>query len=89
MPDIFRAMIGKSDKQVIDELYLFTMAAFARDKLRRGVDGAILRQFLQERIPHDKIETLIVSCERAGLLARVAGTPDTWMPRPRHEHNAE
>ena len=89
MPDIFRAMMGRSDKQIIDELYLYTMATWARDKQRRGVDGSILRQFLQERIPHDKIESLIQSCERANLLARVAGTADTWIPRPRHEHQAE
>ena len=85
MPDIFRAMIGKSDKQIIDELYLYTMASYARDKAKRGVDGAVLRQFLQDRIPHDKIESLIQSCERAGLLARVAGTADSWVPKPRHE----
>lgn len=85
MPDIFRAMVGKSDKDVIDEMHIFVTAAFARNK-QKAVSGEFIRQFLIERVPHDKIESLIGTAERANLIARVGGTQDMYIPRPRFQH---
>ena len=88
MPDVFRAMTGKSDKQVLEELHLFMHAMYARNK-HKPVDGAIMRQFLLDRLPHDKVESMVMASERANIIARVAGSQDSWIPRPRYEHGFE
>lgn len=88
MPDIFREMIGKSDSQVLEELHYFVTALWAKDK-QKPVRGDLVRKFLLQRIPHEKVESLIMVAERANILARVAGTQDLWLPRPKHEHGME
>lgn len=88
MPDIFRAMQGKSDSQVIEEMHYYVQAQWARD--RKGtVSGDSIRRFLISRVPSDKIEGLIQVADRANIISRVAGTSDSWVPRPRHEHEVE
>ena len=88
MPDIFRAMVGKSDTDVLREIHYFTLQQYTRS--RKAVSGMALRRFILERTPHDKVEGLIRAAESSGLIARVAGTgtqgtPDEWMPKAR-EH---
>lgn len=80
MPDVFRAMVGKSDKDVIAELQMFALAKFGRT--RQSIRGEDLRVFLLERVPHEKVETLLMAADRAGIVVREAGG-DTWMPRAR------
>lgn len=87
MPDIFRAMVGKSDSQIIDELHFFVTALWNKRK-REPVEGFLLREFLLKRAPHDKVESIMLAADRANILARAAGTDD-WVPRPRHEHGVE
>ena len=87
MPDIFRAMVGRSDVQVMEELHYFVQAQWAREK-QQAVKGEVLRKFLMTRIPHDKVESLLEAVDRANIVARVAGT-DTWLPRPKYEHGVE
>ncbi len=87
MPDIFRAMVGKSDVQIIEELYYFVQAQFARSR-SQPVSGETVRRFLTSRIPHDKIESLLAAADRANIVAKIVGT-DTWLPRPKHEHGVE
>lgn len=88
MPDIFREMIGKSDSQVMEEMHYFVTSLWAKAK-QQGVQGDLIRRFLLQRMPHDKVETLVMAAERANIIARVAGTGDMWIPRPRHEHGIE
>lgn len=88
MPDIFREMIGKSDSQVIEELHYYVTSLWAKAKDRQ-VQGDSIRKFLLQRVPHEKVETLLMAAERANILARVAGTHDSWVPRPKHEHGME
>lgn len=91
MPDIFRAMVGRSDRDVIDELHMYLMALFQRDK--KKVPGEALRRFLLERVPHEKVETIIAAAERANIIARVASASaadsDNWIPRPRYNNSPE
>lgn len=68
MPDVFRAMIGKSDKDVIDELHRYAMGMYATS--RKPVDGMDLRRFMMERVPHEKIEGILLVADRAGLIVR-------------------
>ena len=88
MPDIFRDMVGKSDKLLIEELHLFMTSAWEKEG-RKGVSGGALRLFLLQRMPHEKVEGLLVMAERASIIAKVSGTLDLWSPRPRHEHGME
>lgn len=89
MPDIFRAMLGKSDRDVLDELHMYASAMFQRSGARKKVAGEDLRRFLLERVPHEKVETLIGAAERANLLARIGGTQDDWIPKARFNHSPE
>lgn len=87
MPDIFRAMIGKSDKDVIDELHRFAIGCFAKD--RKAIPGDRLRRFLLERVPHEKIETILQTADKSRIVQRVAGTDDNWVPKPRYDRGVE
>ena len=94
MPDIFRAMIGKSDIQVIEETHLYVTGLYSKAKInghggREPIPGEVIRRFLIGRVPHDKTETILVAMERANILARVAGTADLFIPKPKHEHFGE
>lgn len=82
MPDVFRAMLAKSDKDVIDELHLWATGLWLRDK--KAIPGNIVRQFLLDRVPHDKIESIMELADKAKILERNAGA-DTWTPKPRYD----
>lgn len=85
MPDIFREMIGKSDSQVIEEMHYFVQATWARQK-QKAVLGADIMRFLLTRVPSDKAEKIMMMSEKADVIARVAGTNDLYVPRPRYDH---
>lgn len=85
MPDIFREMIGKSDSQVIEEMHYFVQATWGRQK-QKPVLGADIMRFLLTRVPSDKAEKIMMMSEKADVIARVAGTTDLFVPRPRYDH---
>lgn len=92
MPDIFRAMLGKSDKDVIDEMHTYVMGKFGMH--RNPVDIQDIRRFMLERVPHDKVEGIIKSAENANLISRVAGTgtdekPAQYVPKARLNYAPE
>lgn len=82
MPDVFRAMLGKSDKDSIDELHLWAQGVYIRQK--SPIPGSLLRQFLIDRVPHDKIESILTLADRAGIITRDLMT-DNWTPKPRYD----
>lgn len=88
MPDIFREMIGKSDAQVVEELHQFMMNEY-RAKRRKPLPGKALWNFLHIRVPSEKIQRIVDTMERANIIARVAGTEDLWIPRPKDQHGME
>lgn len=88
MPDIFRAMVGKSDSQVIDEMHYYMTAVWAKNK-GKPVHERMLYDFLRLRVPSEKIEKIVAIAERANIIARVAGTADQYVPKPKHEHGLE
>lgn len=92
MPDIFRAMIGKSDRQIIEELHVFMTKELGRGLKvggKRGITGGAIRYFLLDRIPHDKIESILRACESSNVLGRVEGTMDLWIPKAKNEFGVE
>lgn len=91
MPDIFRDMLGKSDKQVIDELYYFVIAEFGRTR-QKPVHANKVWNFLRQRVPSMNIERIIMTAERSGVIARVAGTfgeDAQYIPRAKALHGVE
>lgn len=73
MPDIFQAMTGRSDSQILDELHYYAVAQFGRRK-NEPLPRSLLMRFLAERVPSDKIERVMAAALSAGYLDRMAGT---------------
>lgn len=79
IPDIFREMSGKSDKVVLDDLHGFIWRMFARTKV--GVHETHLHRFLSQRIPSEKIITIMKIAESTGLIIRDREKPPGfWKP---------
>lgn len=82
MPDIFRAMVGKSDASVIEELHIFVLAQFAH-RGKKPLHLSLIYQFLENRVPSEKAEKIVQMAERSGRIRRLAGTDDQYVPGPR------
>ncbi len=80
MPDVFREMIGKSDTQVIDELHY--MMVMEQAKQRKALSTAVVWEFLRQRVPSEKIEKILYSALKSGVLCNPGGAPDLWEARP-------
>ena len=87
MPDIFRAMQGKSDAAVIDELHYHMMELWVKNG-KKPIPLSSIVHFLSTRVPADKIQRVMQIAEGANVITRYAGT-DTFYPRPRHQHGVE
>jgi len=87
MPDVFRAMIGKSDSSVMEELRLFMTNWEA--KQRTAVPGAAIWRFMKDRVPSEKIWQILQIMERSNIMQRVAGTEDDWVVNPRFLRSVE
>lgn len=87
MPDIFRAMVGRSDKQVLDELHYYAMSVW-RTNGQKPIAEWMLVRFLSHRVPSDKITKLLEVADRSNVLSRQGGT-DGYIPRPVNEHGVE
>ena len=87
MPDIFRAMVGKSDHQVIEELHYFLVGLW-RTNGGKPIHESHLFGFLRQRVPSEKISKIIEVAERSSVVSRYAGT-DTYKPMPRSDFGVE
>jgi Protein of unknown function (DUF3987) len=83
MPDIFRDMAGKSDKQVMDDLHDFMWRMYARDK--KPIHISRIVGFLGGKVPADKVMRVVDLCERSEVIQRDAGTTDLYRPCA-HDH---
>lgn len=86
MPDIFREMSQRSDKQIIEELHLFLWQSYSKDK--KALHESHLIHFLQSRVPSEKVLRVLEIAERANFVIRDAGT-QMYRPRPMHERGVE
>lgn len=90
MPEIFHAMSGKSDVQVLEQLHYFATALYARAKDgAKFVHSSSLVRFLTGKIPSDRIMLIIQTAERANMIERVSGEDQQWVPIPRHKWHIE
>lgn len=87
MPDIFRAMVGRSDAQVVEELH-FYLTGLWRMSGMKPVHEDKLYHFLHQRVPSEKIEKILQVAERSNVIARMAGT-DMYVPKAKHEFDIE
>ena len=78
MPDIFRAMTGRSDHSVMEELHAFMVGMWGMNK--KPLHERSLISFLTKHVPAEKIEKILSMAERANFIERVAGT-DTYLPK--------
>lgn len=82
MPDVFRAMFSKSDMEILQELHyhLWNIWAAEIPSKREPVQEEIVYEFLQQRIPTEKISKLVEVAEKSGLIQHSAG--GGWIPKP-------
>ena len=67
MPDIFRAMVGTSDAEVMEELHFFATSVWARSG-QKPVTKRALSHFLITKVPSEKIYRLLQAAEEAGII---------------------
>ncbi len=82
MPDIFRAMLSRSDGEVIQELhfYLWRHWATVPPDRRTPVQEEILYNYLKHKVPSEKIAKIIEVAEKSGVIQHNAG--GGWIPQP-------
>ncbi len=79
MPDVFRAMVGRSDWQIIEELHIWAVANFNRFK-GQPIEDSLIRQFLGERLPGDKVGAVFQLAESAKVIIRSPTQPLKFIP---------
>lgn len=79
MPDIFHAMVGRSDNQVMEELHRHIMSIWIKTK--QPIKTSIIIEFLGERLPSEKVNRVFQVAEQSGKIARAPNTVDSWLPR--------
>jgi len=79
MPDIFRAMTGKSDQSIIEELHRWGVAKYIKDK-NEPLDSTLLYSFVSERAPSEKVKAIVELAEKSGAFVRQAGT-EKYIPK--------
>ncbi|HKU51936.1 MAG TPA: hypothetical protein VJQ25_05685, partial [Nitrospira sp.] len=81
MPDIFRAMVGRSDVEVIEELWLYVATEYKNSN--EPIRGAVISAFLGQRCDSRLITPIWEQAARSEVIQLVAGTQDLWIPGPR------
>lgn len=76
MPDVFREMAGKSDGAVIDELQF--MLLNYKKKFKKAATTDIIWDFMRQRVPSEKIDKIMMTAEKAGVLFHPGDSPDLW-----------
>lgn len=87
MPDIFRQMVGRSDAQVLEELHMACWREYGSS--HTPITQEFIYDFLQRQVTSDKIDKIFQVAEKAGMIARVAGTENQFLPRHKTKHGLE
>jgi hypothetical protein len=86
MPNIFRAMKGKSDQQVLEEVYMVMWSKYCKDK--KPQHESFVLHTISERTTTANVEKIMHLIEKTGMASRDAGTK-FYTPRPKHLHGME
>lgn len=76
MPDVFREMAGKSDTAIIDELQF--MLTEYKKKFRKAATTDVVWDFLRQRVPSEKIEKIMLTAQRSGIVFNPGDALDLW-----------
>lgn len=82
MPEIFRAMLAKSDWAVVEELYLWIMSLWTKGG-HKPIQGKRVYEFVGERAPAEKVERIVAMAIRTRTLECVDQGGDLWKPLPK------
>lgn len=77
LPDMFKAITGKGDISIIDDVHYWTIKIFAIEK--KPVSEARVYEYLSARMPAFAIEKLLQTMVKAGLFSKEL---DGYKPRP-------
>jgi hypothetical protein len=72
MPDVFRAMLGRSDKDVMEECHTYCWAIYTKQN-NKPIRKEPVRSFLKDRVPSEKVNTILNMMIESDLLQE---TPD-------------
>jgi hypothetical protein len=81
MPDIFMAMVQKSDNQILQNLMYWLWEAYL--KAKKPIHVSRLHAFLGERVPSEKVPHLMALAIRANLIINDPTGSDTFKPAAR------
>ena len=71
MPDVFRAMTQKNDSQIIGDMHYWMRNEQSNGTPpRKGLPEPELYRWLGEKVPHEKIPSLIKTMESSGLMRK-------------------
>lgn len=80
MPDIFRAMLGKSDRAILEEMYTYMLELWNKQSKKGTINSESLYSFLSSQVPSDKVGKLFEVAEKSGIIRRAFGTVDQFTP---------
>lgn len=82
MPDIFRAMMAKSDADTLGELhrFLWDLWAIAIPEKRVPVPEEAVYSYLKDKLPSERIEKVLDVAMKTGMISHSAG--GGWIPKP-------
>ena len=87
MPDVFRAMQGKNDWSVVEELYHWLVAVHR--KSGKPVAGGRIIEFIGERTTSDKVERTLALAVRTRAIECVDQGSDLWRPLAKQFRQSE
>ena len=82
MPDIFRAMVLKSDADVLQDLLIYAWEMYNKAN-KKPIHKSRIVGFLQTKVPAEKILRIIETAELSGLLEREFGSDSLYIPKAR------
>ena len=88
MPDIFRAMVGKSDHAVMEELHIYMVAKWQATG-QRSINKALMMAFLASMVPGHKAQEIMVLMEQAGFVRRDPQKIDYFFPAAKMTRSPE
>lgn len=79
MPDIFRAMVMKSDSDLLQDLHFYMWQVYSKEQ--KPIHRARLISFLQTKVPADKIYRILDVAIAGGLIQDIG--EELYVPRPK------
>lgn len=82
MPDIFRAMMAKSDSDMLGELHQFLWKVWATvvPEKRVPISEELVYGYLKDKLPSERIDRVLDIAMKMGMISHNAG--GGWIPRP-------